>query len=184
MYFPPVFPGSAVPRAKQLLEAEARERSSCHSEVTNQTVEVEKVASPVDSQTDTGRKDDCVNGISVVGTESGLVELNHTGPRNGHSVADYLESETEWSIKQPLANVLGYVSASRYHLYQTRAAARKAPARSRCNMQRPFNRQAAARCFEKGDQVLALLPIINNPFQARFADPYTWEVSFRSQLFN
>ncbi|KAL2103191.1 hypothetical protein ACEWY4_000059 [Coilia grayii] len=79
----------------------------------------------------------------------------------------------EWSAKQPPANVLDYVSGFRYRLYQARAASQKALARSQCKMQRLFNRKAVARCFEKGDQVLALLPVISSPFQARFAGPYT-----------
>ncbi|XP_042559700.1 uncharacterized protein LOC116219171 [Clupea harengus] len=79
----------------------------------------------------------------------------------------------EWSTKQPPANVLDYVSGFRYRLYQARAAARKALARSQCKMQRLFDRKTTERYFEKGDQVLALQPIIHSPFQARFAGPYT-----------
>ena len=167
-HFPPVFPISAVPTAKQLQEAEEQERLSCRSEVISKTVEGKRGASPVNSQTRTRGKFNCVNGRSVVGTESGPVELIHTGPGNGHSVSDYRESDTDCSTKQPPANVQGYIGGSR-HLYQTRAAAKKALAKSTCKMQRSFGRNA--QCFEKGDQVLAVLPF--SPFRPNLADPYT-----------
>ena len=125
-----------------------------------------RVASPVNSQTRTRGKYNCVNGRSVVGTESGPVELVHTGPGNGHSV--YRESDTDCSTRQPPANVQGYIGGSR-HLYQTRDAAKKALAKSTCKMQRSFGLNAQS--FEKGDQVLAVLPF--SPFRPNLADPYT-----------
>ncbi len=36
-----------------------------------------------------------------------------------------------------------------------------------------MNRRTELRSFQSGDQVLALLPIIGSPFQAKFAGPYT-----------
>ena len=64
----------------------------------------------------------------------------------------------EWSPKQPAANVLDYVSGFRFRLYQARAAAKNALAKSQSKMQRLVNRRATAQCFEKGEQVLAMLP--------------------------
>ncbi len=39
-------------------------------------------------------------------------------------------------------------------------------------MQRLFDRKVQARSFQVGDQVLALLPFLSSPFQARFTGPY------------
>ncbi len=40
-------------------------------------------------------------------------------------------------------------------------------------MKRLFDRRTELRLFQSGDQVLALLPIVGSPFQAKFAGPYT-----------
>lgn len=36
-----------------------------------------------------------------------------------------------------------------------------------------FDRKAKAKQFEPGDQVLALLPVVGSPFQAKFSGPFT-----------
>ncbi len=40
-------------------------------------------------------------------------------------------------------------------------------------MQRLFDRKVQAKSFQVGDQVLALLPVLSSPFQAKFTGPYT-----------
>lgn len=42
-------------------------------------------------------------------------------------------------------------------------------------MKATFDRRAEQRQFSPGDQVLALLPVVGSPFQARFCGPFTVE---------
>ncbi len=79
----------------------------------------------------------------------------------------------EWTNFDPPENVLDYVSSFRYRLYETRAIALRKLAKSQGKMQRLFDRKVKSRHFQAGDQVLALLPVLTSPFQARFAGPYT-----------
>lgn len=79
----------------------------------------------------------------------------------------------EWTTFDPPENVLDYVSSFRYRLYETRAIALRKLAKSQGKMQRLFGRKVKSRNFQVGDQVLALLPVLTSPFQARFAGPYT-----------
>ena len=40
-------------------------------------------------------------------------------------------------------------------------------------MKESYDKQTETCLFEPGDQVLALLPVVGSPFQARFSGPYT-----------
>ena len=68
--------------------------------------------------------------------------------------------------------MLDYVRGFRYRLYEARAAARRKLGKAQCKMQRLFNRKAKHRTFNVGDKVLALLPLVNSPFQAKYSGPY------------
>ena len=78
----------------------------------------------------------------------------------------------EWCTAETPVNVLDYVSGFRYRLYEARAAARRKLGKAQSKMQRLYNRRAKQRSFKLGDKVLALLPILNSPFQAKFGGPY------------
>ena len=78
----------------------------------------------------------------------------------------------EWGVAEVPVNVLDYVSGFRYRLYEARAAARHKLGKAQSKMQRLFNRKAEHRSFNVGDKVLALLPLLNSPFQAKFSGPY------------
>ena len=78
----------------------------------------------------------------------------------------------EWCAAEPPVNVLDYVSGFRYRLYEARAAARRKLGKAQCKMQRLFNRKAKHRTFNVGDKVLALLPLVNSPVQAKYSGPY------------
>lgn len=77
-----------------------------------------------------------------------------------------------WIPSEPSQNVLDFVSGFRYRLYEARAIAQRKLGKSQCKMKRLFNKRAVDRKFKVGDQVFALLPLVSNPFQARFAGPY------------
>lgn len=81
----------------------------------------------------------------------------------------------EWRKEKPPENVLDYVSGFRYRLYQARAVALKVLEKSQKKMQRLYDKKAVSRSFVPGDQVLALLPLPNSPFQAKFSGPYSVE---------
>lgn len=78
----------------------------------------------------------------------------------------------EWCTDETPVNVLDYVSGFRYRLYEARAAAIRKLGKAQSKMQRLYNRKAKDRSFNVGDKVLALLPLLNSPFQAKFSGPY------------
>lgn len=91
----------------------------------------------------------------------------------GHEVRGPLAILAEnWTPSEPSQNVLDYVSGFRYRLYEARAIAQRRLGKSQDKMEKLFNRKAVARKFQVGDQVLALLPLVSHPFQARFAGPF------------
>ncbi len=79
----------------------------------------------------------------------------------------------EWRTSDPPENVLDYVSSFRYRLYEARAIALRKLGKTQKKMQRLFDRKVQARSSQVGDQVLALLPVLSSPFQAKFTGPYT-----------
>ncbi len=79
----------------------------------------------------------------------------------------------EWRTSDPPEKVLDYVSSFRYRLYEARAIALRKLGKTQKKMQRLFDRKVQARSFQVGEQVLALLPVLSSPFQAKFTGPYT-----------
>lgn len=69
-------------------------------------------------------------------------------------------------------NVLHYVNGCR-RLHVACATAHKKLSGAQMKMKELFDRKSETRMFEPGDQVLALLPLVGSPFQARFSGPYT-----------
>lgn len=78
----------------------------------------------------------------------------------------------EWRMSKPSENISDYVSGFRRRLYEARALAKKL-SKSQIQMQQHVDRKAKLREFQVGDQVLALLPLPVNPFQAKFTAPYS-----------
>ena len=37
-----------------------------------------------------------------------------------------------------------------------------------------YDRKAKSRCFEPGDRVLVLFPVVGNPLQDKYSGPYKW----------
>ncbi len=81
----------------------------------------------------------------------------------------------EWRTSEPPENVLDYMSSFHYRLYEARDITLRKLGKSQKKMQRLFDRKVQARSFQVGDQVLALLPVLRSPFQAKFAGPCTIE---------
>ncbi len=78
-----------------------------------------------------------------------------------------------WRMSKPSENIADYVNGFRRRLYEARALAKKKLSKSQIKMQQHFDRKAKLREFQVCDQVLALLPLPANPFQAKFTGPYS-----------
>ena len=63
-------------------------------------------------------------------------------------------------------------SGFRYRLYEARAAAGRKLGKAQSWMQRIYNHRAKHHSFNLEDKVLALLPLLSSPFQAKFSGPY------------
>lgn len=92
----------------------------------------------------------------------------------GHSVRSPMSLLSE-DLKNvtPPKNLLNYVSDFRRRLYESCAQAKANLGHSQDKMKRLFDRRAEVRIFKSGDQVLALVPVVGSPFQAKFVGPYT-----------
>ena len=92
----------------------------------------------------------------------------------GHTVRGPLavlcDSVTSSPPPQKLAD---YVNGFRRRLCLAGELAKEALASSQAKMKRLYDRGTEVREFSPGDQVLALLPLVGSPFQARFSGPFT-----------
>uniref|UniRef100_A0A3B3R2R2 Gypsy retrotransposon integrase-like protein 1 n=1 Tax=Paramormyrops kingsleyae TaxID=1676925 RepID=A0A3B3R2R2_9TELE len=70
-------------------------------------------------------------------------------------------------------NVIDYVNGFKHRLYNAVTLAKENLKRSQTRMKRLYDRRAERRQFAPGDQVLALLPLVSSPFQAKFSGPFT-----------
>lgn len=92
----------------------------------------------------------------------------------GHKVRGPLAViHDEWASKDPPANLLDYVNGFRHRLYVAGMLAKRKLACAQAKMKSFYDRRAVEREFCEGDQVLALLPVVGSPFQAKFHGPYT-----------
>lgn len=81
--------------------------------------------------------------------------------------------QEDWDRSPPPKSLDTYVHDFRRRLYAAGEMAKKNLASSQKEMKRQFDRGAESRCFSPGDQVLALLPMVDTPFQAKFQGPFT-----------
>uniref|UniRef100_A0A8C5CMY1 Gypsy retrotransposon integrase-like protein 1 n=1 Tax=Gadus morhua TaxID=8049 RepID=A0A8C5CMY1_GADMO len=91
----------------------------------------------------------------------------------GHNVRGPLDLLCEqWKDAAPPENVLDYVNGFRHRLYAAGVLAKKNLGTAQSKMKTLYDRRAEKRVFSEGDRVLALLPIITSPFQAKYGGPY------------
>ena len=79
----------------------------------------------------------------------------------------------EIGLSEPPLNLLDYVNGFRHRLYVAGERARDNLASAQRKMKNIHDREAETRNFSPGDQVLALLPLVCSPFQAKFHGPFT-----------
>lgn len=121
--------------------------------------------------------------VSGLGGRPALVVTRYTGGCTGFSPNELVFGHT---VRGPLAvladglkpaeppdNILNYVNDFRRRLHVACVTAHKKLSRAQTKMKGLFDRRAESRLFEPGDQVLALLPLVGSPFQAKFCGPYT-----------
>lgn len=71
------------------------------------------------------------------------------------------------------SSLVDYVNGFRHRLYSAAEMAREKLSSAQGKMKRLYDRKTEQRSFSPGDQVLALLPMVNSPFQAKFSGPFT-----------
>lgn len=92
----------------------------------------------------------------------------------GHKVRGPLALlQDNWKEAQPPSNLLDFVNGFRYRLYMSQEVAKKNLARAQAKMKERYDCRTERREFLPGDQVLALLPIVTSPWQARFSGPFS-----------
>lgn len=74
---------------------------------------------------------------------------------------------------EPPVNLIDYINAFRHQLYAAGELAMEKLASAQVKMKRLYDRKAEQHQFSPSDHVLALLPIVTSPFQAKFTGPFT-----------
>lgn len=70
---------------------------------------------------------------------------------------------------EPPRSLTDYVNGFRHRLF----VAQEKLCVSQSKMKKLYDRHAERQEFSPGDQVLALMPIIDSPFQVKYTGPYT-----------
>ncbi len=92
----------------------------------------------------------------------------------GHDVRGPLAVlSADWGKFDPPKNILSYVSDFHRQIFESCQLAKASLSKAQDRMKRLFDRRTELCSFQSGHRVLALLPIVGSPFQAKFAGPYT-----------
>ena len=79
----------------------------------------------------------------------------------------------KWLDEDPeKISVLKYVATFKDRLFRAGQIAKRNLQESQSKMKVWYNRKAKSRCFEPGDRVLVLFPVVGNPLQAKYSGPY------------
>uniref|UniRef100_A0A8C1RAG5 Integrase catalytic domain-containing protein n=1 Tax=Cyprinus carpio TaxID=7962 RepID=A0A8C1RAG5_CYPCA len=93
----------------------------------------------------------------------------------GHTVRGPLKmlKENLLSLEsKPKMNVIDYVSKFRERMHKACSVARESLELAQKKMKCRYDRKSVPRTFNKGDQVLVLLPMVGSALSARFSGPY------------
>ena len=69
-------------------------------------------------------------------------------------------------------SILKYVATFKDRLFRAGQMAKRNLQESQNKMKVGYDRKAKSRCFEPGDGVLVLFPVVGNPLQAKYSGPY------------
>ena len=94
---------------------------------------------------------------------------------SSHSVTigPLLLLKEKWLDEDPeKISVLKYVATFKDRLFRAGQIAKRNLQESQSKMKVWYDRKAKSRCFEPGDRVLVLFPVVGNPLQAKYSGPY------------
>ena len=92
----------------------------------------------------------------------------------GHAVrVPLLLLKEKWLDEDPeKISVLKYVATFKDRLFRAGQIAKRNLQESQSKMKVWYDRKAKSRCFEPGDRVLVLFPVVGNPLQTKYSGPY------------
>ena len=89
------------------------------------------------------------------------------------TIGPLLLLKEKWLDEEPeKISVLKYVATFKDRLFRAGQIAKRNLQESQSKMKVWYDRKAKSRCFEPGDRVLVLFPVVGNPLQAKYSGPY------------
>ena len=89
------------------------------------------------------------------------------------TIGPLLLLKEKWLDEDPeKISVLKYVATFKHRLFRAGQIAKRNLQESQSKMKVWYDRKAKSRCFEPGDRVLVLFPVVGNPLQAKYSGPY------------
>ena len=89
------------------------------------------------------------------------------------TIGPLLLLKEKWLNEDPeKISVLKYVATFKDRLFRAGQIAKRNLQESQSKMKVWYDRKAKSRCFEPGDRVLVLFPVVGNPLQAKYSGPY------------
>ena len=89
------------------------------------------------------------------------------------TIGPLLLLKEKWLDEDPeKISVLKYVATFKDRLFRAGKMAKRNLQESQSKMKVWYDRKAKSRCFEPGDRVLVLFPVVGNPLQAKYSGPY------------
>ena len=89
------------------------------------------------------------------------------------AIGPLLLLKEKWLDEDPeKISVLKYVATFKDRLFTAGQIAKRNLQESQSKMKVWYDRKAKSRCFEPGDRVLVLFPVVGNPLQAKYSGPY------------
>ena len=89
------------------------------------------------------------------------------------TIGPLLLLKEKWLDEDPeKISVLKYVATFKDRLFRAGQMAKRNLQESQSKMKVWYDRKAKSRCFEPGDRVWVLFPVVGNPLQAKYSGPY------------
>ena len=89
------------------------------------------------------------------------------------TIGPLLLLKEKWLDEDPeKISVQKYVATFKDRLFRAGQIAKRNLQESQSKMKVWYDRKAKSRCFEPGDRVLVLFPVVGNPLQAKYSGPY------------
>ena len=89
------------------------------------------------------------------------------------TIGPLLLLKEKWLDEDPeKISVMKYVATFKDRLFRAGQMAKRNLQESQSKMKVWYDRKAKSRCFEPGDRVLVLFPVVGNPLQAKYSGPY------------